>query len=661
MGVQPKDLISTLPQLHERSVVPLPQLPSSPPPPYSQQPCPPSPLAPGAQRIPMRNGSLTENGTLETDDSPRSVDPVTPVTSSVPAASRGAKFFKKKSKKARSMSTDADQYLQSRLDTSTMRRDHFSPLETAAKCCDKNCLRRFSWKDRKRNCRMCGEVFCRKCTKFLRKLSQHAEPDPLGVFCNVCEKCYNVNLRSGRYRDLKYEFDQFRVEARREMISKAALNAQTPLPARMSSKSKSDQVRAEIDRLVRGFESQGIMKGLVGTPNWQKSINWVPDSKANECFQSACRKRFRLGVRKINCRVCGQVFCRDCTKSEVLLYCLYKNSPASWAINGKEGGPTSKPHRFETYPICAHCCSELEAILLTEIDGAPPTPEPVFPPNCLSEIALLQAELASSQRNVEQYLPVYEQLVDTLGIDDSSPHSVDGDHPLRALAKAQADLSDTFTHMANRSQALKRLTTTTEAQKRLLQHIMMGMYNFYQDYMFLFKSTQVRLKEMIPIESLDTIQEFLDQQSMERVHLTLRQLTYELLNIEKTHKCTLDFTRYLVQADMALEDELRPFLERRDESWEKHLACVKEFVQDSFKKRPYIKLQKDIPRKGTNYKSYIRYYTLERTKSILAKCVRELEVKAREEAFLETKSSLAKAGAQVSKELKTFTDVLSPK
>jgi hypothetical protein len=215
--------------------------------------------------------------------------------------------------------------------------------------------------------------------------------------------------------------------------------------------------------------------------------------------------------------------------------------------------------------------------------------------------------------------------------------------------------------MANRSQALKALHTATNTQAKLLHHIMVSMFNFYQEHMFLFKSAQMRLKEMMPVESLSIIQEFLDQQSMERVHVTLRQLSFELLNIEGIHKCELDFIQNLVEADAAIEDEFRPFLEKRGENWDKHLVCVRELVEDSIKKRPYIELQSNLPCGAVNYKIYVRYFTLNRTKSLLSKCVRELEAKTREEAFLETKSSLTKAGKYVSKELQKITDQLSPK
>ena len=663
MGLRPIDLIATLPQMHEKSTTPLSQLPSSPPPldtppPDTPPDTPPPHTPPAVPKDVKRERSVTEGDVLMSKQSKRLHSGTNPPHPKSP--SLGAKLAKKLKKTPRNQLNDAEEYIHSRVDTKMLRHDHYSSLEVAAKCRDKNCRKRFGWRDRKRNCCMCGEVFCRKCTKYFRKLSHNAEPDPLGTFRNVCETCFNFNPSSGRYRNRKYEFDEFRKEVRRKQLSKQAADSETPLPARTRSKSKSDQIHVELDRLVNGFENQvNGLKGLVtvGTPSWQKSANWVPDSQASNCFK--CQKRFRL--RKINCRVCGQVFCSNCTQSEILLYC-FKNTPAKWAINGKEGGPSSKPSRFELHKICDHCCSELEEILLSDICGSPldDLVQP-FQPNCLDEMATLQAELAGLQKNVEQCLPKYQQLVDTLGIEDSSPRAVEGDHPLQKLAKTQADLSDTFTYMANRSQALKNLRLNTETQVQLHNHIMMATFNFYQEHMFLFKSTQMKLKEMVPIESLDMIQGCIDQQSMERVHVSIRQLSYELLNLQDVYKCELEFTRYLGQADNAIEEEFRPFLEKRGESWEEHLKHVGDYIGSAMKDRPFIKLSKNLPRSGKQVKPYIRYITLDRTKSVILKCVRELDVKTRDEMFLKTKSSLATAGKNVTKELNTITDKLSPK
>ena len=38
---------------------------------------------------------------------------------------------------------------------------------------------------------------------------------------------------------------------------------------------------------------------------------WVPDQKVNKCTK--CRKDFTFFYRKHHCRICGNIFCANCT------------------------------------------------------------------------------------------------------------------------------------------------------------------------------------------------------------------------------------------------------------------------------------------------------------------------------------------------------------
>ena len=45
--------------------------------------------------------------------------------------------------------------------------------------------------------------------------------------------------------------------------------------------------------------------------------HWKPDEKAHEC--SLCGEKFTMLLRRHHCRKCGDIFCHDCCKKEVLL------------------------------------------------------------------------------------------------------------------------------------------------------------------------------------------------------------------------------------------------------------------------------------------------------------------------------------------------------
>ena len=624
-------------QLHENSIVPVHQLtvscPPSPPPPTS------SPSLPAGFETPSNLAERYECGQICSD-----------------SCSPG-----------NSQSVYCPKYLESRADFSRLCRDHYCSLENATTCANESCCKHFVWSDRKRNCCMCGKAFCRKCTKLLRKLSQNAEPDLLGTLRNVCKKCFDFNSNPERYRDLTNEFLEHRDIARRSRQSASSTHAATPLPARPRSASNVEQVRAEIDRLVKGFEEQSRIKALVSefvrTPKWQKSSHWVSDSKPSECFE--CQKKFRLTIRKINCHVCGQVFCTGCTKSQIVLYC-YKDSPARWAINGKEGMPTSKPHRFETLPICSHCYGELEAILLSSMEE--PTPEE----HCCSELEaisitdrdtqaltpeefirleVIQTELISLQTNVEQLFPRYQKLVDTLDIEDS--HSVQGEHTLQELARARTELSDSFTDLAFQSQALKKLHVQPK-KNTLCNNIQRATDDFYMEHLYLFKVTNQELEKMlIPIDNLSLFQRFLDQLSLHKVYSLLQQLSRELDGLQMKHKCELDVVKHLVQLDRAIEEEYRPFLTSQGGSWDKYVENIQRSVIEAIDEQPCIQLQQNLPCDRTQLKVCIRSFTLRCTCFLLVKCRRQLDAKTNRKAFLKTKSSLANAIKHITDELQS--------
>ena len=645
---QPSDPIDMLLQLHENSIVPVHRLTVS---------CPPSPPPPTSSSSLPAGFENSSNLAERYECGQICSDGCSP---------------------GNSQSVYCQEYLESRADFSRLCRDHYCSLENATTCANENCCKHFVWSDRKRNCCMCGKAFCRKCTKLLRKLSQNAEPDLLGTLRNVCKKCFNFNSNPERYRDLTHEFLELRDIAKRSRQSASSTHAATPLPARPRLASNVEQVRAEIDRLVKGFEDQGHIKALVselvGTPKWQKSSHWVSDSKPSECFK--CQKKFRLTIRKINCRVCGQVFCTGCTKSQILLYC-YKDSPARWAINGKEGGPTSKLHRFETLPICSHCCGELEALLLSSMEE--PTPEEhscldeTICSHCCGELEAIfitdrdaptpeelrclevnQTELISLQTNVEQFFPRYQKLVDTLDIEDSSLHSVQGEHALQELARARTELSDSFTDMAFHGRVLKKLQPKNKNLRKILKNIKRATDNFYREHLYLFKVTNQELEKMlIPIDNLSLFQRFLDQLSMHKVYILLQQLSRELDGLQIKHKCELDAVKHLVQLDRAIEEEYRPFLTSQGGSWDEYVENIQCSVIEAIDEQPCIQLQQNLPCDHTQLKVCVRYFTLRRTRFLLVKCQRQLVAKTNRQAFLKTKSSLANAMEHITDELRS--------
>lgn len=482
----------------------------------------------------------------------------------------------------------------------------WKPLTTATKCADSKCRRRFtSLVIRRRNCSMCGEVFCRGCTNYRRKLSVHAKPDPLGTFFQVCESCFNSKTGSGVSTNLIREFS----EHRRHMIGRKQfavnIDLRNPLCCQKSSVLKRVAMEHQILKLVEGYRvNSGLIKGLlseVKVPAWQKLPQWVESTRATVCFKCNIQFGSLLSGRykKINCRIGGQVFCSNCCADEIVLY--NEGCEIKWAINGKVGAPSTTPSSYKLLPVCSNCSSDL--LISIQERMAEPVPA-VAISSFLKKLHQMHKKLSELEEKIETTLPEYMKIVDALDMTDSSPRSIDKQNPLQVLVKVQTDLSDAFSSLAVRSQKLKHLKPESDTESRLHRHVMIGTYQYYSESMFQFRQAKNRLSELMPTDHLEEIQLNVSQRSMERVHVYLQQLMFELLDLKQRYMFEDNFLEPIMATIRNAEEELKPFLESRNESWDKQAECALDFVRGELEAgRRAITINNDV--KDPKYVSYI--------------------------------------------------------
>ena len=424
-------------------------------------------------------------------------------------------------------------------------------------------------------------------------------------------------------------------EMRRAKFSEETAEASKSLCGGRDSSSKQKAMMKEIKRLKDGFSSNpGFWKGLKSefkVPDWQKSENWVENRDATQCYQ--CEKPFSKVSRKVNCRIGGQVFCKECSKDEIVIYQEEKEGEPKWGVNGKSGGPTTTPVRFEMYPVCSSCSSKLQSMLLEHLSKSSTPTENSF----MVSVHRLYLVLSKLQEKVETWLPEYEQVIDAMDVVDNSPRDVKDRHPLRKLAKAQSDLSDALTELAVESQKLKLLQPKSPIEERLVRNMMLGTYQFYQEHMYQFRCMKQKLAEHTPHEHLVEIQKVLSQQSMERVHLIIQQVMYEAINLEKRYGFESSFFQDIIEIVRAIEDEFKPFLETRGESWERHSELVLEYLKmETGSNHKKIKLSQDI----LSNPDHVRYVVISQCSSVAHELYRELEAKTVDREFRKTKKSL---------------------
>ena len=513
-----------------------------------------------------------------------------------------------------------------------VKQTHWKPKEKALKCANPNCRKLFTPAlNKRRNCAMCGEVFCQNCTNYSRRLSSNANPDPLGQFYSVCQACFNYHNEFGGARDHMREFHIIR-QKRRDLIKNGEQSQESfPLCSRRSTECKKVVMRKEVGRLVEGFRENHAKYRVdvleVKVPEWQKSSNWVVSRDALACLN--CGNRFGMIKRKLHCRIGGHVFCSNCATEDLILY-LDEDEQVRWALNGKEGGPINKPDRFRLLVICQSCSLELQEILLEKICAPRPS---VF----LQSLTNIHEKLSKEFTLIETNMPRYKQLVESMEASNCSPRQVEDKNPMHRLIKSQLDLSDAFSRLAVDSQKLNALRPKSHMQEKLLRNVKMGTFRSYSDNMFSFRNLKNHLSEFVPIETMGVIQESLSQRSMERVHVFLQQLIFEALNLEHKYGFNNSFFASIITISKHIDVEFKEFMEMRKESWEDHSKAVMKFIEEEMKNgRKVIKIDEALQRQ-----THVVYYlVVSQCASVIHECYRELQAKTIHREFKMVKESL---------------------
>ena len=528
--------------------------------------------------------------------------------------------------------------------TSTLKRSHWRNVKKAEACSEPKCHKKFGRMDRKRNCCMCGDVFCRNCTRFRRKLSPDATPDPeLGVQCHVCYKCFSYQEHQGMGQLCHWtpEFSYLRAQVSENKKARRIHASSLPISALGTDKDdlevKTERVRLEIQRLCLGYEANcswisSFVSDILKIPAWQKSEHWVDDNRSHQCHK--CHTAFKKFQTKTNCRVCGQVYCKYCTCDQIVLYMVEGDPNAKWGINAYSHIPEHQ--KLALLPVCVECTLELKEMLQRELEKQLDDDWDAQE-DFMDSLNDLHAVLHRIKSRIESWLPQYQKLVDSMDIIDGSARSTQSKSPINEIAKSQSNLSDQFSHLASESQKLRNMKPHSATQERLLKYITTATYSFYQENMYMFKVARHRLGEMMPIETLDKIQMSINKMSMERVHIFIRQLTFEAMNLEMSYKLvSSNITPPLVNAVDILELRLEDFFDRIGENWKKHCEAVHQMIREDFqgtnpdgKKKRRIKLPERVPRSPFR-NVIIQYKILTQCSHFLNEVMRELSAKTPE-------------------------------
>ena len=510
-----------------------------------------------------------------------------------------------------------------KLDNSAYRRVEISKLHwknasEAANCANRSCNKKFARLERKRNCRMCGDVFCRSCTDYERRLSPTAAPDPLGKFYPVCKACYGGSEEQtvGHCRSHIESFMLIRywkTSKLNEVRYKAEHNIRAE-PAHKYDR-KVDYAK-ECLRLMVGFQSNSnILKQTFNevtgkVPEWQKSPHWYRYNKAQEC--AVCNKNFSVLSRKIHCRVCSKLCCTGCVKEDLLVY-INEDGDSKWGLNGVTAF-TTKPSKYCLLFACGKCKRELEKRLLEEMKREEEVEEEtVQSVTFFEELIPLESKLWTMQCDILNWLPGFVKSVDSMSVSSTSSELVG----LHTLAKANIDLSDVFSKFSIASQKLRILRPTTKGEAVVLNNCVKGTLLFYSENMYLFRQALKSLSDLTPPEMLKKLQAIVCETTLRNVLTICKGICYSLMCMET--ECSLDRPAVQLMVDLTtnVEEDLQNAVQHKGEDYKELIQQIDIMVKEELKHRPRIHTPRSNSKKEV-YKQCVRP---------LRSCRRELEAK----------------------------------
>ncbi len=514
-------------------------------------------------------------------------------------------------------------------------KSHWKKASEVVHCANLSCNKKFALFDRKRNCRICGDVFCRPCTEFERRLSPTAVPDPLGKLYPVCKACHGTEEQTvGGFRNNTDYFRSVRyriASTLNEVKHKAQHNIRADSAHRYNRRV---DYTIECLRLTVGFQNNSnVLKQTFSeitgkVPEWQKSSHWNKYNKAHEC--SVCSKHFSVLSRKIHCRVCSKLCCTSCVKEDLLLY-INEDGDSKWGLNGVVAFST-KPSKYCLLFACTECGPELEKRLLEAMKREEETEDMVEEEQQQSitffeELIPLESKLWKMQCDISNWLPPFIKDIDSFSVSCSSSKLVG----LHSLAKANIDLSDAFSKLSIASQKLRTLRPTTKGEAQVLNNCVKGTLLFYSENMYLFRQALKSLSDFAPTNVLESLQAIVCETTLRNVLTVCKSICYNLLLLEK--ECSIDKAAVLLLTDLvtSLDDDFKIALKRsKGEDYEQVIKDIDELVQLELLSSPRIRKPRSKSKKAV-YKQCIRP---------LCSCRRELEAKTPKKEFEDSKGML---------------------
>ncbi|XP_033127058.1 vacuolar segregation protein PEP7-like [Anneissia japonica] len=475
---------------------------------------------------------------------------------------------------------------------------HWISVDVRLNCVNQKCRKNFTITQRKHHCRKCGEVFCKACVRYQRRLSARADYDPNGRLHQVCEDCFNSEPQDVGQRRLWTDcFKRCRQDNQQQELDAGQLQIGIR---------KSHQIKREMNRLIDGYtgslQKEAVdgkkklsnlkdkVQGLITkseVPLWQKAKSWTIKEQKQSCM--TCEESFNrhLANQKHNCRVCGLLTCNRCSSRDLLLFVADKHEREKfgdvphWAVIKVTGCPAVEPDVHHYLRVCNFCKKILEHI---QVEEAQKAEQQELLLESMTKLLFVHKHISEVQSKIDDQLPVYKQLVDGLEITSSSPRTLPTNRSnMQTLAKAQGDLMDHFTKFVMCVSGLKKFSPSSNVQVKLARNIMKCKFDYYHDNMYSFRKLKKQLEDVAPPKILSGIQEIVDAKTIEVACLSITQVAYETLHLCIKYSIDETLASNIIQTSELCKAELRDHMQKKGENWEQCSQHMEKFIKMQMK------------------------------------------------------------------------------
>ena len=324
---------------------------------------------------------------------------------------------------------------------------HWKKFTPGSKCND--CKRQLKKSSEVRNCRKCGNIYCKRHCANVIRLNMKAEYDPKnGTWYSCCHSCYE--LRPG-YNDFGGRVD----------LTDTFSNTRN----KMNDDKELRKLQIE-NRLVRIID--GIIKLYIAAgdgvmaimtldyqiSNLEKSITpWKDDTTALNC--NICHTNFTILQRRHHCRLCGSVVCdnKNTGCSNEILVRFLRRITADLPYSEKV--PTSSEFD-KSIRICSSCFDMVYTSrkFIVDVQSEP------------SALILKYYNLRSLSEVIDSILPRFEELLSNMEIAkelNKPPNAIE----ISEMSKFRERLLRSFTSYNILAKQLLAITPANISEKRI--------------------------------------------------------------------------------------------------------------------------------------------------------------------------------------------------